>query len=393
MNAERLQRIEEICHAALDATPEERAAFLEKQCGADADLRREVESLLDFDKSADLFFDSSPESFAAEMFSERENGAVNLVNREVGHYRILKLLGRGGMGEVYLAEDKELERHVAVKVLLPEVADDRARLGRFVREARAASALNHPNILTVHEIGGFENSRFIATEFVAGETLRDRLRGAEPLDLRETLDAALQIAAALAAAHEAGIVHRDIKPENIMLRDDGFVKVLDFGLAKLTEERRRDAATQRRGENESTLIAASQTESGVVMGTAAYMSPEQARGLAVDARTDIWSFGIVLYENNRSSRQNRKKRRPENQFILRKRKTRVRLRARNTSSRKLKITKPDFLLWRFYCWRRLVWAIGFSQAVRAAPRRFLLSPCCRLKTRAATPVSIIYRTA
>ncbi|MCA1622922.1 MAG: protein kinase [Acidobacteria bacterium] len=296
MNAERLQRIEEICHAALDATPEERAAFLEKQCGADADLRREVESLLDFDKSADLFFDSSPESFAAEMFSERENGAVNLVNREVGHYRILKLLGRGGMGEVYLAEDKELERHVAVKVLLPEVADDRARLGRFVREARAASALNHPNILTVHEIGGFENSRFIATEFVAGETLRDRLRGAEPLDLRETLDAALQIAAALAAAHEAGIVHRDIKPENIMLRDDGFVKVLDFGLAKLTEERRRDAATQRRGENESTLIAASQTESGVVMGTAAYMSPEQARGLAVDARTDIWSFGIVLYE-------------------------------------------------------------------------------------------------
>jgi len=157
-------------------------------------------------------------------------------NITLSHHRIVSKIGAGGMGEVYLAEDTELERQVALKVLLAEVAADEDRVRRFVQEAKAASALNHPNILTVYEIGSMENLRFIATELIKGETLRERLLG-DPLTLRETLDVAVQIASALNAAHSAGIVHRDIKPENVMLRDDGLVKVLDFGLAKLTEKK------------------------------------------------------------------------------------------------------------------------------------------------------------
>src|SRR5262245_3731539 len=154
-------------------------------------------------------------------------------NTTLSHYRIVSRLGAGGMGEVYLAQDVELDRQVALKVLLPEVADNEDRLLRFVQEAKAASALNHPNIITVYEIGNVENTRFIATELVKGQTLHGLLRG-QSLTLRDTLDVALQVAAALSAAHGAGIVHRDIKPDNIMVRDDGLVKVLDFGLAKLS---------------------------------------------------------------------------------------------------------------------------------------------------------------
>jgi serine/threonine-protein kinase len=289
MDPNRLKQIEEIYHRATSISPAEREPFLRACCGADEDLRREVESLLAFEESDDDFFESSLESLAAAMFVERENGA-NLINRKIGHYRIEKLLGRGGMGEVYLAEDIALERQVALKFLLPEIADDETRLRRFIQEAKAASGLNHPNILTVHEIGGFENSRYIATEFIAGKTLRERIND-EKLTLRETLDAAIQIAAALQAAHEAGIVHRDIKPENIMLRDDGLVKVLDFGLAKLIEK-----TTASFGNIAELSVSSARTNPGVVMGTAAYMSPEQTRGNAVDARTDIWSFGAVLYE-------------------------------------------------------------------------------------------------
>ena len=216
-------------------------------------------------------------------------GETLAVNSNISHYRIVEKIGAGGMGEVYLAQDTGLERQVALKILLAEVADDEDRVRRFVQEAKAASALNHPNILTVYEIGNFENSRFIATELINGETLRDRLKG-EPLTLRETLDVALQIAAALNAAHEAGIVHRDIKPENIMIRDDGLVKVLDFGLAKLTEKK--TAAV----DSESETRAQVKTSPGLVMGTVAYMSPEQARGKVVDARSDLWSLGVVVYE-------------------------------------------------------------------------------------------------
>ena len=193
------------------------------------------------------------------------------------------------MGEVYLAEDTHLERQVALKVLRAEIADDEERVRRFVQEAKAASALNHPNILTVYEIGHFEDSRYIATELIKGETLRDRLRG-EPLTLRETLDVALQVAAALNAAHDAGIVHRDIKPENIMLRDDGLAKVLDFGLAKLTEKKSETVSS------EDVTRVHVKTSPGLVMGTVAYMSPEQARGKEIDSRSDIWSLGVVLYE-------------------------------------------------------------------------------------------------
>ncbi|MGB7070075.1 MAG: protein kinase [Pyrinomonadaceae bacterium] len=211
------------------------------------------------------------------------------VDSLIGHYRIVSRIGAGGMGEVYLAEDARLERKVALKILLPEVAGDDERIRRFVQEAKAASALNHPNILTVHEIGEFENSRFIATEFIEGKTLRERMMG-EPMSLHEKLGIALQAAAALKAAHGAGIVHRDIKPENIMLRGDGLVKILDFGLAKLTEVQPVASSS------EDVTWAQVKTQPGMVIGTVAYMSPEQARGRTVDARSDIFSLGIVMYE-------------------------------------------------------------------------------------------------
>jgi serine/threonine protein kinase len=217
-----------------------------------------------------------------------------MVSQVISHYRILNKLGAGGMGEVYLAEDIDLERQVALKLLRAEVADDEDRIRRFVQEAKAASALNHPNILTVHEIGTFQNSRFIATEFVKGRTLHECLL-LEQLTLSETLDVALQVAAALSAAHGAGIVHRDIKPENIMLRDDGLVKVLDFGLAKLSRSEAQAAGGAASDEEAQTRLQ-HQTRPGAVMGTVLYMSPEQARGKEVDARSDIWSLGVVLYE-------------------------------------------------------------------------------------------------
>ncbi|MDQ3175910.1 MAG: protein kinase, partial [Acidobacteriota bacterium] len=205
-------------------------------------------------------------------------------------YRILRQLGAGGMGEVYLALDAKLERHVALKLLPDKFILDKERLHRFVREAKAASALNHPNIITIHEIGEENGAHFIATEYIEGETLRRKLQ-TERLEIDETLSIAMQIAAALDAAHRNGIVHRDIKPENVMLREDELVKVLNFGLAKLTEKK--DDATS---DTEAPTQVLVKTTLGVVMGTTAYMSPEQARGREVDARTDIFSLGAVMYE-------------------------------------------------------------------------------------------------
>ena len=207
----------------------------------------------------------------------------------VGHYRIVKKVGAGGMGDVYLAEDNRLNRKVALKILPATIAADVDRLRRFEQEAYAASALNHPNILTIHEFGAESGTHFIATEFVDGETLRDRLN-CEEIGVIDSLEIAMQIASALSAAHAGGIVHRDIKPENIMIRADGIVKVLDFGLAKLTEKR----AMSSSGEAETQAWV--KTNPGVVMGTVSYMSPEQARGKPTDERTDIWSLGVCLYE-------------------------------------------------------------------------------------------------
>ncbi|HLF83056.1 MAG TPA: protein kinase [Blastocatellia bacterium] len=210
-------------------------------------------------------------------------------NSTLSHYRIVAKIGAGGMGEVYLAQDTKLDRRVALKILPEEFAQDGDRMRRFVQEARSASALNHPNIITIHEIGDADGSHFIATEYVEGETLSRRLRG-ESMSLRSTLDVAIQIASALQAAHNAGIVHRDIKPDNVMIRPDGFVKLLDFGIAKLTEKNREPI-----DEDAATAIK-SGTSPGMIVGTAAYMSTEQARGKQVDHRTDIFSFGVVLYE-------------------------------------------------------------------------------------------------
>lgn len=208
---------------------------------------------------------------------------------QFSHYKVVSVIGSGGMGAVYLAHDSRLDRQVALKVLLPDVAADQDRLNRFTQEARSASALNHPNILTVFETGSVGDIRYIATEFVKGHTLRDRPFGPSPT-LDQILDVGIQVSAALSAAHEAGIVHRDIKPENVIVRDDGLVKVLDFGLAKLSEKQNEPSSS------ESATRALVNTQPGMVMGTALYMSPEQARARPVDGRSDIWSFGVVLFE-------------------------------------------------------------------------------------------------
>ncbi len=218
------------------------------------------------------------------------------MNRELSagttlsHYRIVSKLGAGGMGEVYLAQDTKLDRKVALKILPSDVASRHDRMKRFVQEAKSASALNHPNIITIYEIDESDDRHFMAIEFIDGQTLRSRLLSTPPMKIGEVLDVAIQSARALSAAHEAGIIHRDIKPENIMIRRDGIVKVLDFGLAKLTEP---TSASIVDCEAPTTAL---NTEPGMVLGTTIYMSPEQARGLELDSRTDIFSLGILIYE-------------------------------------------------------------------------------------------------
>ena len=213
----------------------------------------------------------------------------------IAHYTIVSKIGAGGMGEVYLAQDTKLDRKVAIKFLNEQFSKDEDKLNRFVREAKAASALNHPNILTVYEIGEVDGQNYIATELIDGTTLRQHIAQKEPLSLSTILKIGVQVAEALSAAHQAGIIHRDIKPENIMIRRDGYAKVLDFGLAKLSESRPAGIASGSSGSEEATRIQVN-TNPGVVMGTVNYMSPEQARGNQTDARTDIWSLGVVLYE-------------------------------------------------------------------------------------------------
>ncbi|HEY0321648.1 MAG TPA: protein kinase [Pyrinomonadaceae bacterium] len=286
MTPEKWRQVKEIFHAALAVAPGERAAFLDKACDDEEGIRREVESLLESHERTGDFIDSPAFEAAAHLLVNDTDSLRD--GQVIGDYKILKRIGRGGMGEVYLAKDQKLGRSVALKVLLSTFNAFTDRLRRFETEACAASALNHPNILTIYGIGQADAKHFIATEFIEGETLRLHIP-VEGMKIIEALDIAIQIASALSAAHEAGIIHRDIKPENIMLRRDGYVKVLDFGLAKLAEDWRGD-------DDDSPTRPLLKTDSGAVMGTVQYMSPEQARGLSLDARTDIWSFGVVLYE-------------------------------------------------------------------------------------------------
>src|ERR1035438_9359644 len=270
MQAERWKRLEALYEGALAQPPEKRAAFLAQACPDDLQLRGEVQALLD--QQSDSFLESAPVS----AIPARSAGA------KLGNFEIVELLGRGGMGEVWRARDARLKRDVAIKVLLAGMVRDPDRIARFEREARAASALNHPNIVAVYDIGCDNGTYWIASELVRGDTLR-RMIEAGPLPAPKAVDIATQVANGLAAAHAAGLVHRDLKPDNIMVTRDGHVKILDFGLAK-----------QRRSAQDST--ATDLTDEGVVLGTAGYMSPEQVRGETVDHRSDLFSFGVVLHE-------------------------------------------------------------------------------------------------
>ena len=295
--SERWRRVERVYLSALSRTDVERSAVLDDLCQGDDALRRDVESLLRVQPAAGSFLDTGAMAVAAEIM--RGELGTDLIGQTLDGYTITGRLGAGGMGEVYRARDSRLGRDVAIKVLPMEVAGDPDRLSRFDREARALAALNHPNIATIHGIaqtadaassGRASSLRAIVLELVEGETLSERLARA-PVPLNEALGIARQIAEALDAAHEKGIVHRDLKPSNIKIRPDGGVKVLDFGLAKLVNQG--DGAS---GFNGMEPLNVTATQPGLVIGTAAYMSPEQARGAQVDKRTDIWAFGCVLYE-------------------------------------------------------------------------------------------------
>ena len=283
MTPERWTQLETLLQEALDLPLEERGVFLKQACRDDNELRNEAATLIAAHESAGDFIERPVLLSDAHIILDYQRGKN--IGREVGVYRIQEWLGAGGMGEVYSAEDRRLRRRVALKLLPSYFASDDERLARFEREAQTASALNHPNILTIHEVGQEEDVRFIATEFIEGQTLHKLVSGKQ-LALGEILDIAIQIVSGLSAAHAAGIVHRDIKPDNIMRRHDGLVKLLDFGIAKLLEPV---------AESES-QTAMMQTETGTLIGTVSYMSPEQARGLTIDERSDIWSFGVVLYQ-------------------------------------------------------------------------------------------------
>ncbi|MFI5246934.1 MAG: protein kinase [Nitrospirales bacterium] len=286
MTPEHWLQVKQIFQSAVECPPDDRAAFLDKTCAGNAELRSEVESLISSHDQAGDSLEAMAAGVAAQMLEEDQS--ASFIGRNVGPYSVIGLIGKGGVGEVYLAEDPRLGRRVALKLLRREFAQDEERLRRFQQEAHAASALNHPNILTIHEIGQADSRYFMATEYIEGETLRQHMSRTR-MKLREVLDVAMQVAGALAAAHQAGIIHRDIKPENIMVRTDGYVKVLDFGLAKLTEQ-------QINGDTESPSVSLVETSSGVLLGTVNYMSPEQAEGRPLDHRTDIFSLGVVLYE-------------------------------------------------------------------------------------------------
>jgi predicted ATPase len=283
MSSERWERTKEILEQALCLAPDERQAYLESACGVDADLRLEVESLIAAHEEAGSQFLGAAAPEVLQLAPSRTLTA----GTKLGPYEIIAPLGAGGMGEVYRARDTHLGRTVAIKILPTAFSADQDRLHRFKEEARSASALNHPNIITIHDLGQEGSTHYIAMELVEGKTLRELLV-AGSLPMRKAIEIAAQVAEGLTKAHEAGIAHRDLKPENLMISDDGFVKILDFGLAKLAPIS---------GERPDIWITSvSQTQPGLVLGTVGYMSPEQASGDRLDFRSDQFSFGLVLYE-------------------------------------------------------------------------------------------------
>ncbi len=278
MTLERSQRVQDLVQSSLERPPHERAAFLDRACGEDHSLRKRVEALITFHEEAKTLVEAPATQSPSPIPPEQ----TNLVGQSLGSYEVLSKLGAGAMGEVYHAWDPKLDRPVAIKVLASGIATDAAGLARFRAEARAISSLNHPHVLVIHDIGEMDGRPYIVTELVEGQTLAARL-SAGPLPVHEAIAIGTQVASALGGAHARDIVHRDIKPQNIMIRADGYAKVLDFGVAKILA-------------TDSSLMSAEQTRPGLVIGTPRYMSPEQARGEKVDARTDIWSLGAVLYE-------------------------------------------------------------------------------------------------
>ena len=276
MTPERWQEVQDVLEKALELAPSDRFAFLNRACSSDPSLRQEVETLL-----------ASRDDMRSSFLQAPSSSITLAAGTKVGDYEVKSLLGAGGMGEVYRARDARLGRDVAIKVLPSFLCTDSERLRRFEQEARAAAALNHPNILAVFQMGTYEGAPYLVSELLEGETLREQITRGR-MTIRKAIDYGIQIARGLAAAHEKGVVHRDLKPENLFATKDGRVKILDFGLAKLTQPQsssEHDAPTLTEG-----------TEPGVVMGTVGYMAPEQVRGEAADHRADIFAFGAILYE-------------------------------------------------------------------------------------------------
>ena len=285
---ERWQQIERLYHSALERDSNQRRAYLQQACAGDDVLREEVESLLAQGRTRDRLLDHSALGEVAAEIVAKQDGR-SLLGTKLGSYQVLTLLGVGGMGEVYQAHDNKLRRDVAIKVLPAAFMHDAERLARFEREARMLAALNHPNIAAIYGLEQSNGVHYLVMELVPGQTLAERV-SAGPVPIKEALRVAGQIAEALEAAHEKGVIHRDLKPANVKVSPEGRIKVLDFGLAK---------AFARDGERDlpkDLTLTAMGTEDGRILGTPAYMSPEQACGKSVDKRTDIWAFGCVLYE-------------------------------------------------------------------------------------------------
>src|SRR6059058_4973873 len=301
MSPQQYEHLTELFHAALELAPGERAAYLDQVSDGDVELRRELESLLAAHEQRAAYTEKPPDDIAAGYLAQQGGGPTTVpalaANTRLDHYEIRSLLGKGGMGEVYLAEDMRLHRKVALKILPAAVASDQDRMRRFEQEATAAAALNHPHIAHIYEIGQSEGTHFIAIEHIDGDTLRDKIHR-DKAPLHKLLKYLTQVAEGLAKAHAVGIVHRDLKPDNIMITRDDYAKIVDFGLAKLVETERSLGLGSQSSSEVGTRIMAQQSLAGMVMGTAGYMSPEQAQGKVkeIDQRSDIFSFGCILFE-------------------------------------------------------------------------------------------------